>query len=197
MLTSEYQKSEKGFYRGARSLYELGKFQEAHSALTTLLKAYSNCEAAEQELDRTKSRLKEQESGDYDFKAIYDAVKVTPPTMDLATYIGPVEIRTSEGRGRGLFTTRDVAVGEMLLCEKAFAYCFADKATRSAASRTSLLLNTHTKQCFMGTQADLITTIVRKLRQNPSLIPAYTSLYHGDYEPVKEVQIDGVPIIDT
>jgi len=49
----------------------------------------------------------------------------------------------------------------------------------------------------MGTQADLITAIVQKLRQNPSLMPAYMSLHHGDYKPVKETQVDGTPIVDT
>ncbi|KAK4694738.1 hypothetical protein P7C71_g2891, partial [Lecanoromycetidae sp. Uapishka_2] len=182
-LAPEKANSEKGFYRVARSLYELGRFQEACGALAALLAAYPNCQAAAQELIRTKRRLEEQERGDYDFHAMYNAAKATPPYMDLATYIGPVEIRSSEGRGRGLFTTRDVSAGELLLCEKAFAYCFADKVTKAASSRTSLLLNIHTKQGFMGTQADLITVIVRKLRQNPSLIPVYNSLHHGDYVP--------------
>ena len=28
-------------------------------------------------------------------------------------------------------------------------------------------------------------------------MPVFTSLYHGDYEPVDEVEVDGMPIIDT
>lgn len=195
--TSEQQKSEKALYRAARSLYELGKFGEARDTLNSLLAEYPHCDAAKKELSRANLRLKEYESGDYDFKAMYNAAKATPPYMDLATYIGPVEIKSSVGRGRGLFTTRDVAAGELLLCEKAFAYCFTDASDNTNTSSTSLLMNTHTNKAFMGAQAELITVIVQKLRQNPSLMPAYTSLHHGGYKPVKETQVDGAPIIDT
>ena len=41
--------------------------------------------------------------------------------MDAATYLGPIEVQGSDGKGRGLFATRDVKAGELLLCEKAFA----------------------------------------------------------------------------
>lgn len=127
--------------------------------------------------------------------------KSHPPCLDNATYIGPVEIKDSTGRGRGLFTTQTVAAGTSLLCEKAFAYRFAineaEQVDSAFASRTALLMNTETKRGYMGTQGDLITVIIQKLYDSPSLMPAYNSLYHGKYTPVKETQVDGVPIVDT
>lgn len=36
-FTSDSQQSEKGLYRAARSLYELGKFQESRQTLTSLI----------------------------------------------------------------------------------------------------------------------------------------------------------------
>ena len=189
--------SEKGLYRAARCLYELGRFQESLDAVTSLLAHYPNNGEAKKETLRVERRLREQEHGDYDFHAMYGAAKNTPPCLDHATYVGPVTIKASNGRGRGLFTTRDVVAGELLLCEKAFSYCYADTGEGKASSKTSILMNTHTDRMVMGTQPDLITATVQKMYRNPSLMPTFISLYHGDYKPVKETEMDGAPIVDT
>ncbi|KAL9105021.1 MAG: hypothetical protein Q9163_000118 [Psora crenata] len=190
-LTADAQQSEKGLYRAALSLYELGRFQESHQALASLISHYPHCHTAKKEIIRTEQRLREQEHGDYDFKAMYKAAKDTPPCLDNATFASNVEVQVSKGRGRGLFTTKDVVVGELLLCEKAFSYCSSDH------SKTSLLMNTYTNRTILGTQADLITDAVQKMFRNPSLRPVFTSLHHGDYKPVDEAEVDGMPIIDT
>lgn len=195
-LTAKFQRSEKGFYRAARALYELGKFQESHDALLSLLAVYPNCNEAKEELSRTKLRLTEQHSGYYDFSLMYEGSKLAPPHLDCATYLGPTEIGPSNGRSRGLFVTRDVKVGELLLCEKAFAHCFANTGEGDSASTIKLLLNTHTDRVFLGTQADLVTEIVQKMYRNPSTISAFTSLHHGEYEPAKETEVDGEPVVD-
>lgn len=189
-FTPDAQQSEKGFYRAALALYELVRFEESHQTLATLLSRYPYCQAAHKEIIRTKQRLREQEHGEYGFRAMYRAAEDTPPCLDNATFAGHVEIQPSEGRGRGLFTTKDVIAGELLLCEKAFTYSSAKH------SKTSLLMNTHTNRATLGTQADLITATVQKMFRNPSLKPVFTSLYHGDYKPVDEAEVDGMPIID-
>lgn len=190
-FSADAQQSEKGFYRAALSLYELGRFQESHQALTSLISHYPHCSAAKKEIVRTEQRLKEQEHGDYDFRAMYSAAEATPPCLDNATFAVNVEVQASNGRGRGLFAKKDVIAGDLLLCEKAFAYC------SSKDSKTSVLMNTHTDRGTMGTQADLITAIVQKMFRNPSFMPVFTSLHHGDYTPVDETKVDGMPIIDT
>lgn len=111
-------RSEKGLYRGALALYGLGKYKEALETLETLIQKYPDSAPGKYELDRTRLRLAEQEKGVYDFKALYQATKLRPPRVDFATYKGPVEIRESIGRGRGLFTARSVTAGEIMLCER-------------------------------------------------------------------------------
>ena len=67
------------------------------------------------ELMCVRYRLGEQESG----KAITDEMpKVPPPHLDHATFVGPVAVKASIGRGRGLFTTKAVKAGDLILCEK-------------------------------------------------------------------------------
>lgn len=128
---------------------------------------------------------------------MYKAAEGTPPYLDNATYTGPVVIKTSKGRGRGLFTTRTVIAGELLLCEKAFSHCFASKEEEASSSKTSFLLNIHSKRACLGTQVGLITATVQEMLRNPSLTPSFTSLHHGDYKPTKETEVDGLPVVDT
>ncbi|KAL2040023.1 hypothetical protein N7G274_007426 [Stereocaulon virgatum] len=196
-LTAAYQKSEKGFYRAARCLYELTRFQECHDVLKLLLEQYPHCSEAKKEIARTKIRLTEQQHAVFDFKAMHETAKINPPQLDCATYVGPVAIKASDGRGRGLFTTENVVAGELLLCEKAFAYCWADAWESQTSSKTRLLMNCYTNRAVIGTQADMITDIVQNMYHNPSLMPSFTSLHHGDHKPVKKTIVDGVPIVDT
>ncbi|KAL9609961.1 MAG: hypothetical protein Q9167_005313 [Letrouitia subvulpina] len=183
--------SEKGLYRAALALYGLERFRESHETLHILVSRYPKCDAAKTEIIRTSQRLKEQEQGVYNFRAMYQAAEKTPPCLDNATFSGNVSIQVSKGHGRGLFTTKEVTAGELLLCEKAITYCSSND------SKTSLLVNTHTDRITLGTQADLIAASVQKLLRNPSLATQFFSLYHGDYKCVDETHVDGSPIIDT
>lgn len=198
-LTSLSDAPEKALYRAGQALYKLGRFSECQDILTLLCKKYPNNVDATKELTKVRCRLLEQKSGTYDFKAIYEeASRLRPPHLDHATFIGPVTVKASKGRGRGLFTTKAVKAGDLVLCEKAFAHCYASTEENSAnSSKISLLLNMHTNHMSIGTQSDLITTIVQKLQRNPSYLPEFTALHHGSYKPVNVTEVDGNPIIDT
>ena len=131
----------------------------------------------------------------YNFQQLQaEAKKLQPPHLDHATYVGPVEIRQTESKGRGLFVTKDVKAGDLLLCEKAFSHAHIGEGTSTGVS---LLINPETNQGFMGAQADLIKLIVQKLYCNPSVAPAFTALYHGAYEAVSTLTVDAKPIVDT
>ena len=180
--------TEKGLHRAARSLYELGRFREGHKVFKGLLKVYPSNEAAKKELRRTEDRLREQDHGLYNFLAMHKAaVEKTPPCLDTATFTGPVTIKMTEGRGRGMFVTQDVSAGELLLCEKAFSYTFPDHPSTSMLSARTL----------KGTPGDLVTKAVHQLLRTPSFISTVTSLYHDGYESVNEKTADGMPIVDT
>jgi hypothetical protein len=199
-LASPSDAAEKALYRAGQALYGLGRFSECHDILTLLCKKYPNNADAARELTRVRCRLGEQRSGNYDFKVIYEEIsKLRPPHLDHATFIGPVTVKASTGCGRGLFTTSAVKAGDLILCEKAFAHCYANTAEGSEAksSKISLLVNIHTNRITMGTQSDLITMIVQKLWRNPSFLPEFASLYHGSYKPVDVIEVDNRPIVDT
>ena len=188
--------TEKALFRAAEALYYLERFSECSKVLELLRTNFPHNKQALVVLDRARSRSLEQNTGAYDFKQLQaEAKKLRPPHLDHATYIGPIEIKHTESKGRGLFVTKAVKAGELLLCEKAFSHAYASEGDGS--SKITLLLNLETNQGFMGAQANLIKLIVQKLYRNPSVAPAFTTLYHGTYEGVSTPAVDTEPIVDT
>lgn len=159
--------------------------------LLTLLASHPQNSNATAEMERVKARLKEQRTGKYDFGRMYDQAEKTPPMIDCATFTGPVEVRESPGHGRGLFTTQAVSAGQLLLCEKAFGYSYADEM------HLSILMNVSTKKTTVGGQAGLLSQIVQKLYHGHCQSREFTDLFCGDYNPVSVSEADGTPVVDT
>ncbi|KFY45972.1 hypothetical protein V494_00672 [Pseudogymnoascus sp. VKM F-4513 (FW-928)] len=178
----------------AEVLYNLARYDECIESLGKLPEQDSSL------LEKAKTRLAEQQNGDYDFRSIYAELSaLNPPTVDRATYIGPVDIRVAPGKGRGLFTTRAVEAGELLVCEKAFAYSFFDQSAPAEMHKTklSMVFNTEEGSIIFGTMGTLITEAVQKVARNPSLHDFVSSLYHGSYKAPAVNKIDDQPVIDT
>ncbi|KAI0110844.1 TPR domain protein [Nemania sp. FL0031] len=188
---------EKGLFREARALYELGKFTESVKKWHKLTQSYPQNMDARKELKRCEERVKEAETGEYNFAAMYKQAKATPPLIDCATYKGPVSVREVPGRGNGLFTTKPVKAGDLLLCEKAFAYCYADKDDPVGLRNMRILVQLDTKRVKLGGQAHLLTDIIQKLYHSPQAAEDFKALHHGDYPATTVTETDGKPVVDT
>ena len=174
---------EKGLFRAARASYGLGCFARCRSYLAELEALYPGNQAAVKDIERCELRLREQ-SGHFDFASMLDETlnKQPSPRLDRASYIGPVEVRKCaiETHGRGLFTTKAVKAGDLLLCEKAFAAAFAPNNSKAKAET-----NHPTDPKSDGSKwkdklrAELAMTTFVKLIRNPSIVPAFADLYPG------------------
>jgi hypothetical protein len=166
-----------------------------------LCRLYPRNHLARASYDRVHNRLREQKTGEFNFKLLQaEAKKLRPPHLDHAAYIGPVEVRQTSSKGRGLFVTKAVKAGDLLLCEKAFVHAYAveeSDAEKSGESKISMLINAETDRVIMGTQADLLKTIVQKMYHNPSVASDFMALHHGDYKGVNTSVVDQVPVVDT
>jgi hypothetical protein len=163
--------------------------------LETLLSHYPDNAAAQKELCRTKSRIEEKQSASFNFHQMLDAVGCNTTNLDCATFIGPVAVKESKGRGRGVFLTKDVKAGDLLVCEKA---CAVAHKTDTKPTKTSIVINVNTNRITMGQQASVITKVVNLLYRNPSKMPVITSLHSGSYKTVQGVDIDeNEPVVDT
>lgn len=194
---SDQESSEKALFRKSQALYHLARFEESCKVHQVLFATFPNNTAAKLEFNRATARLAEERTGKYPFKNLQrEAKKRCPPLLDRGSYIGPVSVRPTESRGRGLFTTEAVRAGDLLFCEKAFAHAFHDEVAGASGS-VSILMNPETNTITVGTQADLIALIAQKLYKNPSLRSKFTDLYHGSYHPVEVAEVDGTPVVDT
>lgn len=188
--------SEKALFRKAQAFYHLRRYRECCDEFRILCQEYPKNSAASREFTRAIKRLAEKVNGRYPFKQLQlEAAKLRPPHLDRATYIGPVSVRSTFSHGRGLFTTKAVKAGDILLCEKAFAHSFVDRTgfTRSAV----ILINPETNRMTLGGQAELITLIVQKLYKNASLMPVVSDLHHGSYNSLEVCEVDDAPVVDT
>lgn len=189
---------EKSLFRAAEALYHLGRFAECCQVLEQLYVEYPASSDAPTSLARARRCLAEHIQGSIDIASLQTrAKKLYPPRMDHATYLGPVEIRDTNDHGRGLFVTRAVEAGELLLCEKAFSYAYVSDQPGRGNAGTKFFMNPETNRGFLGGQADLLQMIVQKLSKCPSLAPSFNNLYHGSYVPITAHEVDGQPIVDT
>ena len=191
--------NEKALFRAARAVYGLRRWKESEQYLVALKQLYPNNTAADSDLKRCRERF-EEENGRYDFAGMMEEAlaKLPSPDMDRATYVGPIDIRQCaiESHGRGLFTTKDVNAGELLLCEKAFSAAFsAGNYSSNTAIRSNATISEADKPP-LELRAELATKTFVKLHRNPSITPGFADLYPG---PDAEETIDektGLPDVD-
>ena len=192
---------EKALFRAARASYGLQRWQESLDYLRQLAAAYPDNRDAHKDIARCKCRLREQ-AGDYDFKSMLDEVvaKAPSPDMDRANFFGPVEVRDCAIRshGRGLFTTRTVKPGELLLCEKAFATVFADPydPTKLAEPKKEEYPDDENMTVALSMMERLTKKTLAKLHRNPSLQAGYAELYPGPDHVDEMDEETGLPFVD-
>lgn len=143
-------------------------------------------------MERAEARLHEEKTGDYDFRRMYKKAEQTPPLIDCATFSAPIEVRGSPGKGTGLFTTVPVSAGDLLLCEKAFGYCYAEEQRGYDVG-----VNKITMKLTVGEKARLRTQMAQKLYHDHRHSRDFGKLNCGDYTPVSVSEADGIPVVDS
>lgn len=137
-----------------------------------------------------------------------EAVSKSPsPDMDRANYTGSIEVRPCaiESHGRGLFTTKDVNAGELLLCEKSFAAVFADPDQQQPVGRSRRKQkeeeggdgpDEETLWRSLERRDELVAKTLVKLHRNPSLQGAFADLYPGPGWVDERDEETGEPVMD-
>ncbi|CAP60185.1 uncharacterized protein PODANS_1_5000 [Podospora anserina S mat+] len=171
----------KAYYTAGRACYGLCNYSESKEYLSKALELNPTNPAIKKEYERCLARLHEEETGDYDFEAIYKSLSPKNVHLDLGSFTRNTEVKASPLHGRGLFATKDLAPGDLV---------FAEKAT--------LMPNQYEP---MRASAALYALTVRQLLDNPSLCKSVLQLYPGEmtYErnPLEGTLVDGVPVLDV
>lgn len=99
----------KAYSRAGQASYALKNYDAAAEHCRNLLSLQEDHEDASQLHARTKARLQEQVSGNFDIPAIRRSVSRTNPRVDAADFLSNTTVKASgPGRGRGLFATKNL-----------------------------------------------------------------------------------------
>lgn len=167
------------FYRGCAN-YQLGHYVDALNAFRRMLVLAPFDLQGHEELTHTRERLLEQQQGAYNFAEMIDEVTKNGFFADRASYLSGTEMRQTQDRGRGLFATKDIRMGDLILCEKAFMAAHPDD--QIPRSTVPVWLDS-----------------VQKVVDNPSQSKDLLGLYAGQprTSPISAPIIDGIPVVDT
>lgn len=188
--------AEKALYRSCEALYSLGRFAECRIVLKKLCSEFPDSREGRILFERVQKRCMEKSHAAYNFSLLQRMAKtLNVPILDLSTYMGPLKVQKSPGKGRGLFLTKSVKAGDLLLCEKALACVFKpeDRNPRSAGSPDAY----QTLSGHINTQMQLTDALIWKVKHNPSIRLELASLHCGSYAPLTEMEVDGKPVVDT
>ncbi|KAH7139563.1 hypothetical protein B0J11DRAFT_46874 [Dendryphion nanum] len=165
----------KSCYRAGTAAYNLGKYDLAKKIFTEQQKFAPEDKDAATYLKMIDIRIREQESGSYNWKKIRTNLSKARPRVDAANFLTNTEVKESKGRGRGLFATRPIASGEIVICEKAFCVVWGHEQD-ALTGMTHDLRDDRIRISPVG----LTRSLAQKLLKNPSLSEKVLDLY-GDY----------------
>lgn len=185
----------KAYYRAGCAAYHLERFASAASFFENVLELDPKDTEAQSQLRRTKARLDEQASGQYNLELITKKMRKDPKlrVLDHASFILKVEVKNAREKGRGLFATCDLEAGELVMCEKAF--CVAGLEEEAEESRIINLLDS---TMSIGTHALRLVKVLQKLLHSPKQAARFFELCDGNYQSrPSPAPVDGVVPVDA
>lgn len=167
------------FHRG-RANYQLGHYDDALNAFRRVLMLAPFDLQGHEELKHTRERLLEQQQGAYNFAEMIDEVTENGFFADRASFLSRTEVRQTQDRGRGLFATKDIRMGDLILCEKAFMAAHPDDRTPRST---------------VPVWYDSVQKVIDNPSQSKDLLGLYAGQPHAS--PIAAPIIDDIPVVDT
>lgn len=140
-------------------------------------------------------RLSEQSSCNYDIASIQDNISRQNPRVDAADYLKHTIVKASgPHRGRGLFATRNLKAGDLILAATAFASVWDEERTHVIATKWNARFPNDLHVGLIG----LWKVTLQRVQNNPILGCDLLDL-HGDHNELGDavVEVDGVQVVDT
>ncbi|KAI0126164.1 hypothetical protein BJ170DRAFT_685405 [Xylariales sp. AK1849] len=162
----------KALYRAGRASYELGQFDKARGYFSKAQALNPSDSSGEvmRELKRALARLDEAKTGDYDFIAISESVKVGKARVDAASFVLNTEVKDFGGTRRsGLIATTNIKMGELVMCEKAFCASFEHDTPAAAHTDVVASFSTPKRRVFSDAHARLSSMTFQKILHNPCI----------------------------
>jgi tetratricopeptide (TPR) repeat protein len=183
----------KAYFRAGSAAYSLGEYDKAKAFFEEQLKFMPEDKSAGVYLRQTEVRLREQMTGVYNWTKIKAGLSPARPRVQAASFTSNTKVGASPGRGNGLFVTRDIPTGDIVMCDKAFCVVWGHEG-ETLTAMTYDLRDDRIRVSAVG----LIASTVQKLLGNPTCIERVMELYgdyQGDGKNVSRTE-DG-PVVDT
>ncbi|KAI8932506.1 hypothetical protein NX059_010688 [Plenodomus lindquistii] len=183
----------KAHYRAGCAAYNLQNYEQAKDFFLGQQKLSPDDKDAKKELKRIERRILESEKGSYDLIKIRSSLSPRQPRVDAATFTKNTEVKDSPGRGRGLFATRDLGVGDIVIGEKPLCVVWGHESEAFTAM-TYDFRDDNIRFSPVG----LTKAIVQRLHSNPSKIKDFMDLY-GDWQSDGKAfeATDEGPVVDV
>ncbi|KAI0353060.1 hypothetical protein OH77DRAFT_1407932 [Trametes cingulata] len=170
----------KALFRLAKARYGRGEFRAAEQDFIRWQRSHVGDASAESWLARCRARIREGDTGVYDWTALFRSAK-RKIRVDAANFLGALEVRRMphRGGGRGMVTTQDVKTGALLLVAKPFVSVYASDLPTNHLVVTLDLLSKSSRE---RTDSLLLARLVEKIYGNPDIRDEVFHLYAGpDY----------------
>ncbi|PNS14466.1 hypothetical protein CAC42_3752 [Sphaceloma murrayae] len=171
----------KSHLRAGLASYNLGHWTRAESHFQKILALDPSHTEAPTYLRTIQARISESTSPtpQHNIPKINSRLSPARPRVEAGTFSAPLSVRPSPLGGQGLFATRAIAKDEVVLIEKAFHVAFSGEGAWTAMTHDARdgRMRAH--------PAGLTQGVVRKLRDNPDLVPRVMDMF-GDYRGTGE-----------
>ena len=183
----------RAYKRAALAAYSLGDYDQAEALCKNELELSQDPKEVLQIIRSIEKRRKEQDTGEYDFEKMTRLCNEKRNRLDHANYLSNVEIRYAGDRGRGLFATRAISAGELILCEKALGAVFDS----DPIPQEYTILHTQIQRKTLGTQSALLYMICSKAALDVDLATKFFKLFDGETVVGQLETVDGIIVVDT
>ncbi|EOQ99448.1 hypothetical protein E3P92_02619 [Wallemia ichthyophaga] len=196
-LARDNQQKSRAFLNQARAAYDMRLFKEAEN----LIKGVQDPEL-QGEVRRVneliKKRRLERDEGEFDVTELFkEKQRYIAPRLDVADYIGPIEVKDIDGRGRGVLATQDVEPGTLMLVGKAVGTAYpSDADRRNSKEHTTIMELNYSHKTLHGTAQVLARTrISHAIEDMPFLAKRVLGLCGSPTEPLlTEYLREGFPL---
>lgn len=161
----------KALFRAGSAAYSLGEYEQATKFFEQQQRLTPDDKDGKLYLKRIALRLKEQASGSYNFTKMRLNVSAQKPRVDAANFVAKTEVKTSPGKGRGLFAAKDIAEGELIVCEKAFCVVWGHERQ----TLTGMTYDTRDERIRVS-PLGLTKAVVEKVTNTPSQLSKVLNL---------------------
>ncbi|KAI4676403.1 uncharacterized protein J4E88_007319 [Alternaria novae-zelandiae] len=166
----------KAYYRAGSAAYSQSHWQEAKQFFLEQQKLTPDDKDAKLQLKKIEARLREEETGGYDLMKIRTNLSKARSRVDAGNFTKNTLIKDSPGKGRGLYATRDLATGDIVMCEKAFCVVWGHEED----TLTAMTYDTRDDRIRVA-PVGLAKALVQKCLNQPSQTEKLMDLF-GDYQ---------------